>query len=217
MTEYLIFTPVGYLLGALPFGIIATWLVRRVDVRDYGSGTTGMTNVVRTAGAKAGATVLLLDMGKAVLAVALAIIFTDSPGVEAAAGVAALVGHIWPVFTKFRGGKGTAVGWGALCIICPWCGLAATVIGLTAVLTSRYVSLGSLVGASSGAIMLIVLSSVGIEPFDHIWYGIVGLALVLFRHRENAQRLVKGEERRLGSPAELIRRKTRGQTAQDSP
>jgi glycerol-3-phosphate acyltransferase PlsY len=213
VTEYLIFIPVGYLIGALPFGVIATWLVKRVDVRDYGSGATGMTNVIRTAGVKAGAAVLLLDMGKAVLAVALAIIFTDSPGVEAATGIAALVGHIWPIYTKLRGGKGTSVGWAALCIICPWCGLAATVIGLTAVFVSRYVSLGSLLGASSGAVMLIAMSALGIEPFGHIWYGIVGLALVLFRHKDNAQRLARGEERRLGTPAELIRRKTGGQSA----
>ena len=89
-------------------------------------------------------------------------------------------------------------------------------IGLTAVFTSRYVSLGSLVGASSGAVMLIVLASIGIEPFEYIWYGGIGVVLVLSRHKENIERLLKGEERRLGRPAELIRRKTKGRAAEGS-
>ena len=217
MTDYLVFTPIGYLLGSLPFGLIATRLVKRVDVRDFGSGGTGMTNVIRTAGVKVGVVVLALDMGKAVVAVALARGLADSPGAEAAAGLAALVAHIWPIFGRFRGGKGTAPGWGGLFMLCPLCGLAATAVGLPLVIITRYVSVGSLLGASSGAILLIILAAVGVQPFEHMWYGIIGVVLVVGRHKDNVERLMKGEERRLGKPGELIRGETKDPTAQGSP
>ena len=214
MTDYLIFTPIGYLLGSLPFGVIVTWLVKRVDVREFGSGATGAANVTRTAGMKAGVPVLLLDMGKSIVAVALVIAFTDdSHGAEAAAGLAALTGHLWPVFTRFRGGKGTATGWGGLLILCPWCGLVASAVGLPTVLITRYVSVGSLLGASSGAIMLIILASIDIRPVEYIWFASIGIVLVLARHKDNFERLMKREERRLGRPGELIRRKTKDQPA----
>ena len=102
MIAYIVMIPVGYLLGALPFGLILGKLFGGVDVREYGSGKTGMTNVLRTAGLPAALLSLALDMGKAVLAVFLARIFFGSPGVEAAAAIAALVGHNWPVFVGFR-------------------------------------------------------------------------------------------------------------------
>ena len=112
MIAYLVMIPIGYLLGAIPFGLILGKLFRGVDVREYGSGKTGMTNVMRTAGVLPALLSLALDMGKAVLAVVLARAFFDSRGAEAAAAIAAVMGHNWPVFVGFRGGRGTAPGWG---------------------------------------------------------------------------------------------------------
>ena len=123
MIDYLILVPLAYLLGSVPFGLIAGRLVANVDVRDYGSGKIGMTNVLRTSGKTAAAVVLLLDMGKGVLAVFIARLFFDSYGAEAAAALAVLFGHNWPVFIKFRGGRGTASGWGGLLILSPIAGL----------------------------------------------------------------------------------------------
>lgn len=212
MIAYIVMIPVGYLLGSLPFGLILGKLFGGVDVREYGSGKTGMTNVLRTAGLPAALLSLALDMGKAVLAVLLARIFFDSPGVEAAAAVAALLGHNWPVFVGFRGGRGTAPGWGALIILSPLAGLVATLIGLSAVALSRYVSLGSILGTLSGIITLIALAVLGVvvegasDTFwfayaEYIWFAVIGAALVIGLHKDNIQRLINGTERKLGQSA----------------
>ena len=103
--DILIMAAVGYLIGALPFGVLIGKAVAKVDVREYGSGSMGMTNVLRTVGKPAAAAVLLLDIGKGVAAVIIAkSLFDNSPGAEVAAALAALIGHNWPVFIGFRGG-----------------------------------------------------------------------------------------------------------------
>ena len=202
MTEFLAFAVVGYLLGSVPFGLIAGRLFSNVDVRDHGSGTTGMTNVIRTVGVPAGILVLGLDMSKTVLAVVLARIFTDSLGVEVVAAIAAILGHNWPLYSGFKGGRGTAPGWGGLFVLSPIAGVVASVVGLLTVAVSRYVSLGSLVGATSGAATLVVLSLLDVDPLAYVWYGPIGATIIVVRHRDNIQRLLRGEERKLGHRAE---------------
>ena len=198
--EYVVFVLVGYLIGSIPFGLIAARLASGVDVRDFGSGKTGMTNVIRTSGKKVGALVLVLDMSKAVVAIALArYAFGAEPGVHAAAGIAALLGHNFPVFAGFRGGRGIATGWGGLFIFTPWSGLIATAVGIPLIAMTRYVSLGSMVGATAGAVSLIVFAAVGLVATEYMWYGIVGAPLVLLRHYDNILRLIKGTERKFGS------------------
>ncbi|MCH8206932.1 MAG: glycerol-3-phosphate 1-O-acyltransferase PlsY [Chloroflexi bacterium] len=204
MTDYLILVSAGYLLGSIPFGVIAGWLVRRVDVRDFGSGSTGMTNVLRTVGRPAAVVVLLLDMAKAVSAVVLARAVSDEHGVEVAAALAALVGHNWPVFIGFRGGKGTASGWAGLLILSPLAGLVATVGGASTIVLSRYVSLGSVLGATAGAVSLTVIAVTGHVPLVYIWFGAIGSPLILARHWENMRRLLSGQERKLGQPVKGI-------------
>ena len=202
MIDYLVLVPVGYLLGSLPFGLIAGLAFRRIDVRQFGSGKTGTTNVARTVGTPVALAVMLLDMGKTILAVVLARVFADSHGVEAAAAMASLFGHNWPVFIGFKGGRGTASGWGGLLILSPWAGLASLVFGGPALALTGYVSFGSIVGASSGSVVLVVLSATGHGPVEYIWFGSVACLLVIARHRDNIQRLLKGEERKLGQRTE---------------
>ena len=202
MIDYLILVPVGYVLGSLPFGLIAGWVFKRIDVRGVGSGKTGMTNVLRAVGLPAAIAVLLLDMGKAILAVVLARILSESHGVESAAAVAALMGHNWPVFTGFRGGRGTASGWGILLILAPVSGLVVMVVGIPVIAVTRYMSLGSITAAIAGATTLVVLSSTGQAPAEYIWFGAIGGPLVVARHRDNIVRLLRGEERKLGEPAD---------------
>lgn len=200
---------VGYLIGALPFGVLIGKAVANVDVREHGSGAMGMTNVLRTVGKPAAAAVLALDIGKGVAAVIIAKWIFDSPGAEVAAALAALVGHNWPVFIGFRGGRGTASGWGALWVISPIAGFAATVIGLSLVAVTRYVSLGSIAAAALGSLVLIGLAIIGASvempvetPLVYCWYGAIGSALIVFRHRENIARLLNGTERKIGQRAD---------------
>ncbi len=205
MTDYLILVPIGYLIGSVPFGLLAGKLVARVDVRDFGSGRIGMTNVLRVAGKRAAAGVLLLDMGKGVVAVVLARYFFDSPGAEAASALAVIFGHNWPVFIGFRGGRGTASGWGALLVLSPIAGLIATVIGLTLVAATRYVSLGSVSAAALGSVAIIALALTGIyeTPPVYTWYGAIGGTLIVLRHRDNIRRLLNGTERKIGQQVDL--------------
>ena len=195
---------VGYLLGALPFGVITAKLARGVDVRRYGSGSTGMTNVMRTTGVAPALLVLALDAGKGVLAVFLARVLEAGPAVEAAAALAALIGHNWSVFIRFRGGKGTATGVGALCALSPLAGAIALAVGVPTIALSRYVSLGSIAGATTGAIALPVLAlldlsmPLGAPPIEYAVYTTAGVPLVLFKHRSNLALLLKGQERKLG-------------------
>ena len=207
--DILIMAAVGYLIGALPFGVLIGKAVANVDVREHGSGAMGMTNVLRTVGKPAAAAVLALDIGKGVAAVIIAKWIFDSPGAEVAAALAALVGHNWPVFIGFRGGRGTASGWGALWVISPIAGFAATVIGLSLVAVTRYVSLGSIAAASLGSLVLIGLAIIGASvempvetPLVYCWYGAIGSALIVFRHRENIARLLNGTERKIGQRAD---------------
>ena len=208
--DILIMAAIGYLIGSLPFGVLIGKAVARVDVREFGSGSMGMTNVLRTVGKPAAAAVLLLDMGKGVVSVFIAKGLFDSPGAEVAGALAALIGHNWPVFIGFRGGRGTASGWGALWVLSPVAGFIATVIGLALVAVTRYVSLGSVVAAALGSLVLIALAVAGsmVEtPFEtppvYFWYGAIGGAIVVFRHRENISRLIAGTERKIGQPADM--------------
>ncbi len=205
MNDYVtlvILVPVCYLLGSIPFGLIAGKLYRRIDVREHGSGSTGMTNVIRTVGVPMGALVLLLDMGKGVGAVALARYALDAPeAAQGAAALAAIAGHNWPVFIGFRGGRGTATGWGALLILWPVAGLVASVVGLALVAITRYVSLGSVTATLVGCAVLAVACLAGAAPMGLIWFAAIGCAFVVGRHRGNIERLLKGEERKLGQSA----------------
>lgn len=195
---YLVMIPVGYLLGSIPFGLILGWIFKRVDVRDFGSGKTGMTNVLRTVGVKAAAISLVLDMAKSISAVVITRIFFDVPAAEVAAALAALIGHNWPAYVGFRGGRGTASGLGGLFILSPWSGLVAAVVGVVTIATSRWVSLGSILGTLFGITTLAILIALGLAPVDYIWYSVFGGAIVIGRHWDNILRLVRGEERKIG-------------------
>ena len=137
-------------------------------------------------------------MGKSVVAIALARGLGDADGAVAGAGLAALIGHVWPVFAGFKGGRGTATGWGGLVILSPISGLVASVLGLSLVGISRYVSLGSITAAVVGSVIVIVRAALGAEPGEHMWYGIIGAPLIVYLHKDNIRRLVRGEERKLG-------------------
>jgi glycerol-3-phosphate acyltransferase PlsY len=202
MIDYLILVPIAYILGSVPFGLIAGKMAKNVDIREHGSGNTGMTNVQRTIGTPAAVVVLILDMGKAVVAVIVARAFFDSPGVEAAAALAVVFGHNWSIFMRFKGGKGTASGWGGLIILSPIAGLVATIVGILILVLTRYVSLGSISAAVLGSLALIIMATLGHLPLPYIWFGAVGSVVVVVRHRENIQRLVHGTERKIGQPAE---------------
>ncbi len=184
---------VAYLLGSIPFGYLIVRGKSGADIRETGSGGTGATNVSRRAGKAAGVLTLLLDAAKGCAAVVIAKAVSGDDWVIAAAAIAALVGHIFPVWLGFRGGKGVATGVGIFLVLAPIALLGAGVVFVAIVLLTRYVSLGSI----TAAILIPVLVWVQSDSQPLLTAAVIGAALIVFAHRGNIQRLVSGTESRI--------------------
>ncbi|HEY4422594.1 MAG TPA: glycerol-3-phosphate 1-O-acyltransferase PlsY [Pyrinomonadaceae bacterium] len=190
--DKIILVVVAYLLGSIPFGYLIVRGKSGADIRETGSGGTGATNVSRRAGKAAGVLTLLLDAAKGCVAVLIARAVSGEDWVIAAAAIAALVGHIFPVWLGFRGGKGVATGVGIFLVLAPIALLCAGVVFVAIVVLTRYVSLGSLTAAVLIPVLVWVLSDS--QPL--LVAAVVGAALIVFAHRGNIQRLVSGTESR---------------------
>jgi acyl phosphate:glycerol-3-phosphate acyltransferase len=184
---------VAYLLGSIPFGYLIVRGKGGGDVRATGSGGTGATNVSRRAGKAAGLLTLLLDAAKGCVAVLIAKAFGGDDWVIAAAAIAVLVGHIFPVWLGFRGGKGVATGVGIFLVLAPIALLCAGVVFIAIVLLTRYVSLGSI----TAAVLIPVIVWLQSDSQSLLIAAIVGAALIVFAHRGNIQRLASGTESRI--------------------
>ncbi len=209
MNEYAawaITLPLAYLIGSVPSGLIVAKLVKGVDIRSYGSGSTGATNVLRTLGPRAGALVLAIDMAKGAGAAAIAKwgLLPNSDLALALAGTLAVVGHTWPIFARFRGGKGVATGLGVLFVLWWPVGLTAFAGAIIARITG-FVSIGSLMGTVAGLTFLAVLIAVGRFPIEYLWFAIPVTALIFARHAANIKRLIKGTESRLDTKPKKAR------------
>ncbi len=212
--KFILVAVIGYLLGSIPFGLIVARRKAKIDIRQYGSGKTGGTNVLRTLGRKAFLMVTALDISKGALAVVFAglIVSTDALAIgnagylglffaQVIAALAAVVGHIWPVFLKFKGGRGVATFIGGLIALCPAAGLfggEALIIGAG---LSGFASLGSIIGVVGAYAILVPLTIVYGFPIEYLGYVLVGTLLIIFVHRGNIKRLLSGKERRLNQKA----------------
>jgi glycerol-3-phosphate acyltransferase PlsY len=204
----------SYLVGSIPTSIIVSKLTKGIDIRDYGSGNAGGTNVMRVLGWKQGLFVIILDSLKGVLAVIViarlhygAIPFTnvtpfdDFTLIQIIAGIAAVIGHVWTVFAGFRGGKGIATALGMLLMISTIDMLVAVGIFIVVVFVSRYVSLGSILGAIAVPLTLVIrenVFNVNIPNYSTLLPFIILVSLiVIFTHRKNVVRLINGNEHKL--------------------
>jgi len=196
---------IAYLLGSIPFGYLIVRQKLGDDIRQSGSGGTGATNVSRRAGKTAGVITLLLDALKGSVAVLLAKALLTGPPplvdwIVSAAAIAVIVGHIFPVWLKFRGGKGVATGVGVFLILAPVASLCAGVLFVAIVALTRFVSLGSITAAAALPVC-VWLQSVFVEPVADLGplltAAIVGALLILFAHRANIGRLARGTESRI--------------------
>lgn len=184
----------GYLLGSIPFGVIATRLGGAGDIRQIGSGNIGATNVLRSGRKDLALITLLGDAGKGALAVLIARWLTDSPQVMALAGLFAFIGHLFPVWLRFAGGKGVATFYGVLFAAAWPVGLVAGLTWLAVAVLFRISSLAALIAAASAPLIAYVAG----EPQPIFWMIAIMAVLIFFRHRENIVRLRKGEEPRIG-------------------
>ena len=193
--------PAAYLLGSVQPGLLLVRLVMRRDVREVGSGKTGMTNVMRAAGKKAAALVFVLDVAKGVLPVLVAASVSDDSWLEAATATVVVVGHVFPVFAGFRGGRGVATGVGAASALLPWAGVAGIVF-VPVVLLTRYVSLGSILGVAAVFAGFVVAMVSYDLPTPHFVFALIIGPLIVGMHRDNIVRLLRGTERRIGQREE---------------
>jgi glycerol-3-phosphate acyltransferase PlsY len=185
----------GYLIGSLSFALLLVRWRTGTDIRKEGSGNAGATNVLRAHGKALGLAVALLDVAKGAAAVLLVRLVTADPRYAAAAGFAAILGHVFPLYSGFRGGKGVATAVGAFLVLAPAGTLACLAIFVAIVAATRYVSLASVVA--------IVLLPPAAALLSHASRAVLVAAaatavLIVFKHLENVKRLTRGEERKLG-------------------
>ena len=199
--QYVAVLGISYLLGSVPWGYILLKMRMGVDIQQYGSGRTGMSNVLRTAGGKVAALVLLLDVSKGVLPVFLARTIIGTSEADVAAALLALIGHNWPVFLRFHGGRGIATGAGALTILAPISAAIGFLVFVSATFASRYVSLGSITGVVAASLAMLALDLLGYSPTPYTLYGFLGGGIIIWQHRDNIRRIREGNERRLGRPS----------------
>lgn len=193
---------VGLLAGSIPFGYLAGRSMQGIDLRKVGSGGTGATNVLRTLGKKASVTVLVLDFLKGLLPVLAARWLGVGEWWVAAVAVATVIGHCWSPFIGFKGGKGVATGGGATIALFPPALLVVPII-LLIIWRTRYVSLGSLIGAGLAVVLAAGFASTGSLPWAFAAAVAAIAAIITFRHRENIDRLRTGSERKLGQSVQV--------------
>lgn len=186
--------PLGYVSGSIPFGLLIAKASKGVDVRGIGSGNIGATNVLRAAGKGAAALTLALDMLKGWAPVALGRIVGASDAQVAGAALAAFLGHLYPVFLRFRGGKGVATFLGVLLGLLPKVAFLVAGVWLLIAAVFRYSSLAAVVAAAASPLLVWLLD--GRRGF--VALAVVLSGFILIRHRENMRRLLAGEERRIG-------------------
>jgi len=186
----------AYLLGSIPFGLLLAKLFGATDVRKEGSGNIGATNVARVVGPLAGIATLILDIAKGAAAVLVAERLTkDSATWMMATGFAALVGHCYPVWLKFKGGKGVATAAGVFLVLSPWAFLNAAILFILVVAFWGYVSLGSISAAAAMPLLLYFFWAPGHAPPPVITFGSLAAALLIaYKHHGNIQRLADGVE-----------------------
>ena len=182
----------GYLLGAIPFGLLLTRLAGLGDIRAIGSGNIGATNVLRTGRKSLAAATLLLDAGKGALTVMLGDLY--GPDIAIVAGLGAMLGHLFPVWLRFHGGRGVATALGVILALSWQAGLAALMVWIAVAALFRYSSLAALVAAAAAPVIAWFIATQQLAEF----FALIAV-LVWMRHAGNIRRLIRGEESRIGA------------------
>lgn len=204
MIDLIIAALISYLIGSIPTGYIMAKLLRGIDIREHGSGNIGATNLIRVVGRTPGIIALLFDAAKGTLAVVLlASIYyrpqtlISEPLFKVALGLGAVSGHIWTIFLKFKGGKGVATTIGVFIGLTPLVTAIGLLLWLATVLLFRFVSLGSLVMATSLPLLMIIFA----RPIEYITLSITLCIFIFYKHRSNIRRLIEGTEYKIGQRA----------------
>ena len=188
----------GYLFGSFPSGYLAGRIVKGIDIRSLGSGSTGATNVLRHIGKRAAITVFLIDVFKGVISILLAKYFLLNDSWQVAIGLSTLIGHIWPVWLNWKGGKAVATGLGIFLGLSWQVGLATLGVFFIMISLFRIVSLASVSAALSLPLIMFLSFKTSSISLPFLLISLLAMTLVIWRHRENIVRLMKGKEPRIG-------------------
>ena len=204
---YILVAIISYLIGAIPYGLIVGFISRGIDIRNHGSGSTGATNVLRTLGVPLALIVVILDVSKPIIAIFIASFFINGePLIKAIAATFVILGHIWPIYAKFKGGKGILTGIVGLIILSPLSGVPSLILALLTISLFKIVSLGSIVGTVASIISILLLYQIGQEKnIEYVVYVIIGSIIIIFRHTDNIKRLINKTEPKIGNRAKKIK------------
>ncbi len=193
---------VSYLLGNFQTSYLIGKIFMKSDIREFGSGNAGTTNALRVYGIKAAVTTLILDAAKGLIAVVIGSYVLGEIGIYLS-GVSVILGHDWPIFFKFKGGKGIATTIGLALIISPLAAVISIIIGVSIIAITRYVSLGTTIAIGLWPLVSYVLMKTDLYGLNYnfIIFACVLAVISIFKHRSNIKRLIKGEESKLGSKA----------------
>ena len=200
---YIFIAITGYLIGAIPYGLIVGFISRGIDIRNHGSGSTGATNVLRILGLRLASIVVILDVSKAIIVIFIASFFLNGePLIKAIGATFVILGHIWPITAKLRGGKGVLTGIVGLIILSPLSGVLSFMLAVLTISVFKIVSLGSIVGTMASVIAILVLYQFGQEKnIEYVAYVIIGSIIILFKHTDNIKRLISKTEPKIGNSA----------------
>ena len=203
MATYIIVAIIAYCLGSVSFSVLISKKMAGFDVREKGSKNAGSTNVLRTVGKKAAIITLICDILKGVIAVAIAVVLgnlsetTDTALLAQIAGLFAVIGHTFPVFFKFKGGKGVATALGVLFIINWQIALICLVFALLLMVITKIVSVGSLAAAVLFPVLTMFIGTNYITPGNYLIFGVLMAAFIVYNHRTNLKRLANGTENKI--------------------
>lgn len=201
---YILIGIISYCIGSISFSVIFSKKMAGFDVREKGSGNAGSTNVLRTVGKKAAALTLICDILKGIIAVLVAYAFSkiveDANGalMVQIAGIAVVIGHTFPIFFKFKGGKGIATSLGIIILINYQIGLICLIFALLVMFLTKTVSIGSIMAAILFPVLTLVIHENYLLGDNYIVFGIILALIVIFNHRSNIKRIMNGEENKLG-------------------
>ncbi len=195
----LLYLAISYLIGSFPTGFLAGKWLKGIDIREVGSGSTGATNVLRVVGKKAALVVFILDVLKGVITIVVAKSLLLSPTWQILSGIAALSGHIWPVWLKWKGGKAVATGLGVFLGISWQVGLASLGVFLSVLSLSKTVSLSSISAAISLPLLMFLSFQATSFSSAYLFISFAAMLLVIWRHKANIQRLISGKEPKIGN------------------
>ncbi|MCH7577317.1 MAG: glycerol-3-phosphate 1-O-acyltransferase PlsY [Chloroflexi bacterium] len=213
LLEFAAVIAISYLVGSIPSGYIVGRALKGIDVREFGSGAIGATNVMRTLGRGPFLGVLLADALKGYIPVLVTWFVFESHGLQVASGLAAVLGHDFPLYIGFRGGRGVATSFGVYAALAMPVSVSLLAVGLFIMLTFRYMSLMSLVMVPLGALVLLVFAILGVGDdytYTKAVFGAFATALVLVRHLGNIRRLIQGTEPKLGEGGDRQKRAVPG-------